>query len=455
MFALRELGVVVGVPRSNAPRLFAVRPFFVVGLMASAVTCLLPTPVHAQNVPLSQLLVRLIQSEVRLAPPPAGFINHEAHFVPGDDQRLAPFVFNQQIVTQLATFPIGSPSGGFSFKFDPTLGTFERVTPSFGPTFAERALTNGQGRFTFGVNTQYSNYSSFEGEALDDGAVKFYLRHEDLGGLFFEGDLVEAALNLDLSSSTTTAFGNYGLTDRLDVALAVPIVRVSMSARVDASVLRFATPNVPGIHAFPGGSRTAGFASSGNASGVGDILLRTKYRFIDVEGGGLAAGVDLRLPTGNDEELLGTGAAAVTGTFIGSMTVGRLAPHVNVGFTRSGSGSVVNAPNEFGYRVGTEFAATPTLTLSGTLIGRTLIDAGRLQLTDTTWNFMNNQGVRGSTTFSEYTTRSGSLNLASLAVGGKYNVAGNFLVSANLLFALSSAGVTARVTPVVGIDYAF
>jgi hypothetical protein len=59
------------------------------------------------------------------------------------------------------------------------------------------------------------------------------------------------------------------------------------------------------------------------------------------------------------------------------------------------------------------------------------------------------------TTFHELTSREGSLNLTSLAVGGKFNVSGNLLVNANLLIALSSAGVTARVTPVVGFDYSF
>lgn len=419
-----------------------------------ALMCALPSTAAAQRVPLSELLVRLIQSEVRLAPPPAGFPSHEAHFVPGQDQRLAPFLFNQQIVTQLATFPIGSPSGGFSFTFNPTLGTFERATQSFGPAFAERALTNGKGKLTFGVNTQYSRYSSFEGQDLQNGDVKFYLRHEDVGGFFFEGDLIEAALDLDLSSTTTTPFANYGLTDRLDLAVAVPIVRVSMNARVDATVLPLATPNIPGIHAFPGGSKSAALASSGNASGVGDILVRGKYRLKSTPGGGVAVGVDLRLPTGDDENLLGTGATAVTGTLIGSTTIGRLAPHFNVGFTKSGSGSL-DTPDEFGYRAGTDFVVTPTVTLSGTLIGRTLLDAGRLRLSDTTFNFRDNLGVPGSMVFSEYTAQTGSLNLSSVALGGKFNVAGNLLVSANVLVALSSAGVTARVTPVVGVDYSF
>lgn len=425
------------------------------------VGCLLaflsPVPALAQGVPLSQLLVQLIQSEIRLEPPPAGFVSHEAHFLPGVDQSLAPFLFNQQLVGQLATFPIGSPTGGFAFTFDAASGTFQRTTESFGPAFAERALTNGRNKFTFGTNFQFSTYSSFEGRSLDDGDIKFYLTHQDLPGeLFFEGDLIEAALRMDLRSATTTIFGNYGLTDRLDLAVAIPIVNVSMDATVDATILRLASgQGTTNIHSFPGGAASRSFTSSGDASGIGDVLLRAKYRLTEQAGGGLAVGVDLRLPTGDAENLLGTGAAATTFTLIGSTTRGKLAPHFNIGFTASGESDVVNIPNEFGYRLGTEIVASPRVTLAADLIGRTLLDAGRLELTDVTHNFFSSTGVRGSATFQEYVARSGSLNLLNVALGGKFNIRGNFLLNANLLFAMNDAGVIAKFTPVIGFDYTF
>jgi hypothetical protein len=97
----------------------------------------------------------------------------------------------------------------------------------------------------------------------------------------------------------------------------------------------------------------------------------------------------------------------------------------------------------------------PRVTLAGDLLGRTLRDAGRLEFGDTTWNYLDAAGVQHTTTFHELTSKAGSLNLTTLAVGGKFNVAGNLLINANILVALSSAGVTARVTPVVGFDYSF
>ncbi len=115
----------------------------------------------------------------------------------------------------------------------------------------------------------------------------------------------------------------------------------------------------------------------------------------------------------------------------------------------------MNIPNEFSFRVGTEYSASPRATLVADLIGRTLISAGRLQLEETIWNYTDSTGVRRSTTLEEYVSQDASLNLTSLALGGKFNVTGNLLVNANVLLALTSTGVTARVTPVFGFDYSF
>lgn len=413
-----------------------------------------PAAARAQDVPLSQLLVDLVQSDIRLAPPSVGQ-SHEAHFLPGADQQLAPYFFNQQLIVQLGTFPIGSPSGGFSYMFDSATGTFQRATQSFGPAFAERALTVGRNRFTIGANYQYANYNSFEGEDLGNGDMRFYLRHSPIANLFFEGDLVEAALKLDVSSSTTTLFGNFGLTDEWDLAVAVPFQRVSMDAEVDATVLRLATGSTSPIHTFPNGTTTQTFASSGDASGIGDILVRTKYRFLDTPGGGLAVGGDLRLPTGDDENLLGTGATQATITLIGSSTSGRFSPHFNVGYTASSSGDLVGIPDEFGYRVGTELYTNPRVTLSADVIGRTLFDAGRLEWQDTTFEYRDAANNPGSAVFRELNSTDKALNLTSLAVGGKFNVAGNLLINANVLVSLTSRGLTSRVTPVIGADYSF
>jgi hypothetical protein len=63
---------------------------------------------------------------------------------------------NQAIMSQLTSLPLGSSSGGFTYAFNPEVGTFDRTSESFGPSLAERALTNGRGKLNFGVNFQSS-----------------------------------------------------------------------------------------------------------------------------------------------------------------------------------------------------------------------------------------------------------------------------------------------------------
>ena len=100
----------------------------------------------AQDSPLSQLVVNLFRPEnfenaVGVGP------NHTAHFqisggTSGNELLfLNAALVNQAIVSQLSSLPLGSSSGGFTYSFNESLGTFERTSDSFGPSLAERALT--------------------------------------------------------------------------------------------------------------------------------------------------------------------------------------------------------------------------------------------------------------------------------------------------------------------------
>ena len=422
-----------------------------------------PPPVSAQDTDLSTVLVRLIQTDVLLAGPQPGspFPSHAAHFIPGEDQKLAPYLFNQAIVSQLSSYPLGSSSGGFSYTFDPTLGTYTRSTTSFGPSFAERAVTLGRRRWNAGANYQHVAFHSFESQDLDNGDIKFYLTHQPLGqNAFFEGDIIQTAISLDLSNDTFVVFGNYGITNRLDVGIAVPIVRVSMSARNDATILRLATGDTgpaSAIHTFPGGASTSTFTDGGTASGIGDILFRSKYHFYRAAGGGLAAAVDVRTPTGDEDNLLGTGTTQTRLLFIGSGTRGTFAPHFNVGYTWSGTSSnpFLNITDEFNYAIGTEYAPSPKVTFATDFLGRQLRDSGQLVLTPKTFHWTMLSGATGTSTFDEFAEQEGSLNLAYATIGGKYNFARNMLISASVVFPLKDSGIRSHPVPVIGFDYTY
>jgi hypothetical protein len=474
------------------------RTLNVAGLVAALLLTLAPAAAAQSESNLASLLPELILREIRLPTPSQPGLSHAAHFSPFTvDELQNPAVaivdaFNKLMVTQLSTFPIGSSSGGFSYAFDPTLGTLRRSTSSFGPLFAERAATVGRGRFNAGFNYQHASYDKFEGSTLEDGSIKFFLRHQECCGVsgpavppffgvdanpdgsllspFFEGDVIEAALSLSVASDVVSVFGNYGLTDRWDVGVAVPFVHVDMDATVQATIRRLATGANPLIHTFEAGSDvpTRTFSSGGSATGLGDIELRTKYRLWDFgAGGGLAAAADFRLPTGNEDDLLG-GSSQVKVFFVESAGTNRISQHVNIGYTFSTGeaapltvtpiGATPSLPDELNYSAGVEFVVEPRVTIIGDIVGRNLRDAGRLELVQKTFQFQpsgNPAPPIQSTQFEEFEPRRGNLNLVYGTAGVKVNPQGNWLISASVLIPLNDSGLKNRLMTIIGMDYAF
>jgi hypothetical protein len=426
----------------------------------------LAAPGYAQSSDehLSELLPNLLRRTVTLAPPSTpGFPTHEAHFLPTerDNIYLVPNQFNGALLASLTTFPLGSSSGGFVFEGDPALGDFRPASRSFGPTFAERALTSGRGNINFGFTFQHARYESFEGKDLETDGPKFYLQHIDCCGPMdaasfpnpaFEGDLVEAQVSLNIKTDTTAFLFNYGLTDRWDVGAALPIVHVSLDAGVFARVDRVATSGTP-IHVFSGSNAdTSSQTTNGSATGIGDIVLRTKYRLMKKGAGGLAAGLDLRVPSGNEEELLGLGTTQAKFLLIGSTEAGRIGPHFNISYAVAGESSLqdVDIPNEFGYTFGVD-AVAGKATLAFDIIGRTLIDAGRFGDTTRTFPILGGSTV----TRTEFGRRDGNLNQVLGAAGIKFPVMEKLLITANALFSINDAGLKAKFIPVVGFEYVF
>ena len=124
---------------------------------------------------------------------------------------------------EVSTAPLGTSTGGFTFTFDPSLRTWKRSASSFGPAFSERALTTGKGRFSAGFNYLHSNYRSLEGFDLHNGELQ--------PALNIVGDpnrTASTSLQLNMSSDTVVAYGHVGVTDDIDIGIAVPWVRVNV-----------------------------------------------------------------------------------------------------------------------------------------------------------------------------------------------------------------------------------
>lgn len=431
-------------------------------LAALAVLALAVTtgaPASASN--LADLIPNLFDQEIRLAPPGPGFPSHEAHFV-DEESRLfeAGSLLNASLVSQLATFPLGSSAGGFTYEYDANLGVFNRTSDSFGPIYAERAQTLGRGKWNAGFNLLAAEYDKLDDVELDGGALAFPLFHQDTNNdgtstsLFFEGDVIQASARLGIETQTAVLFATYGVSDKLDFGVALPFVTVDLDATATLSINALAT-GTRGIHRFADGSSSRTVSASDSASGLGDLVLRGKYRFHDTAKGGLAAGLDLRLPTGDEDDLLGTGATQAKLYLIASSSMGSFSPHANLGYTISSGGEEIG--DEINYALGFDWAAGPKLTFAVDAVGRIVQDAQRVSVGQRQISFTTTTGGPVQTaSVDDLEFRQDDLSLLLGSFGLRWNVTGNLLLSLNALLSLSSDGLQDEdVIPLIGIDYSF
>ena len=181
-------------------------------------------------------------------------MSHEAHFIdPNSEQFIAVRQFNNELATQLATFPLASSAGGFAYKYDPTLGTFTRATQSFGPIYAERADTIGRGKFNLGVNYSHFTFDRVDDLSLSRGDLKLVFTHQDVAS-YVKGDVITAELRVGVTADVTAFVLTYGLFEGLDIGAAIPIERIDITAQTDAAVQRLSTQQNTTIHRFPDGS---------------------------------------------------------------------------------------------------------------------------------------------------------------------------------------------------------
>ena len=324
----------------------------------------------------------------------------------------------------LATVPIATSSSGFVYRLDPELGTVSRVTDSFGTFFVERAMTSGRGRASFGASATTAGYDQLDGINLRDGTLLTTANRFRDEAAPFDTE----ALTLKIRTSTLTLFGAYGVTDDLEIAGAVPLVQM----RIDGSRL-----NVYRGQSFVQASGTA------SASGMADVAVRAKYRLITTTSGGFAAAAELRLPTGDEQLLLGAGTAAIKLMGIASVDRGRAGAHANVAVVRGGVSDEIDGSGAI------TFAATPKLTIAGELLIRRLSDVR--QVVAVSAAHPSSAGV----TTERLVPGTAATTLSSAVTGAKWNVHKTLVLSGEILWRIGKAGLTAPFTPTISIDYLF
>lgn len=273
---------------------------------------------------------------------------HGLHFIPSSNAENASLIafISDALGASVANIPIGSTSGGETFRFEG--GVPVRTSTSAGPIFAERAQTLGQGRVLAGISRTGFRFATLRG--VDMHNIDLTFTHQNvnfpgcdaqfggdcslLGVPVLENDVMDFRLSIDLDVRVTSVYLTYGVTDRFDFGLVVPIVQANFTGESDAQIQPFG--GTTAAHYFAGTSAnpvlTAHRQSLGSAAGLGDVALRLKVNLREAPNASFAFLVDGRFPTGSEEDLLGSGKFAGRALAIFNSHVGDFSPHVNAGY---------------------------------------------------------------------------------------------------------------------------
>jgi hypothetical protein len=255
------------------------------------------------------------------------------------------------IASGIETVPAPSAGSGTTFRLSALGVPVRNEEKSLGPILAERHLTLGRGNLLIGANVTTLKFERLRGTSLSE--LQFNVVQRDLpptgpplGDPAIERTYLSVATSMALDAQVGNFFLTYGITDRLDLTALVPVVQAALSGFSDARIV-----------IGPGEDPAAGFSFGGptedpklqersivsrvRATGLGDISLRGKLRLNETESRlGLAVLADVRLPTGREEDFLGSPGTSVQGLGIMSVEAGAgFTPHANAGMVfRTGEG---------------------------------------------------------------------------------------------------------------------
>jgi len=342
---------------------------------------------------------------------------------------------NDAIAGEIANLSLNSSVASFAIEFDPVTGIPLVTTEALGPLFAERAQTLGKkGAIKLGVSASYIDFSEFEGDDLDD--LHFLLDHAPVLGdppPAYASDKLAVTLDIDIDEYVVALYGSYALRDNLDVSLIVPFIDLDMKIDASAQVMipDGAGGFIPGEniwHSFDPAGINGDLpydSVSGDAYGVGDIILRLKYFWREFENADVAFAADLKLPTGDEKNLLGADAFTLAPFLILSKTMnnGRFNPHVNFGYEINFDESDFS---QLEYAIGFDSRISKQVTIAVDVIGN---------------NELSGDGVGD--------------DLYDINTGVRFNPWRDLIFFGNVQIPINNEGLRADFVPSFGVEYSF
>jgi hypothetical protein len=440
-------------------------------LLTVPLVLLLSTPLHGQHLrdQLSQLFIfgggdePLFLGGSGDPNNPEAIRIHGSHFVPAavaSNATVISFLTNS-IGSNVANVPASAASGGATFSFQG--GVPVRTSTSAGPIFAERAQTLGRGRVLATVTRTGAQFKTFRGVGLDN--MKFTFTHANvnfpgcdsiaggdcslLGVPTLENETIDLSLALDVNLTVTSFLLTYGITDRIDIGVVLPLVTTSLRGTSNAQINPFGPP--PAVHFFGGTPTnpvlTASRFVEGSSTGIGDVVARVKVNLHRADPVSVALLADTRFPTGSEDDLLGSGAFAARGLAIVSARFGNFSPHANVGYLYRGGQFETDAVLG---TVGFDHLLAPWATLAVDVISEFQVGNSPLQLPAP----VEIQAPYHRTIIPS-TIPDRRDDLVNGSIGVKLTAVAGLTVIANTLWPLNRGGLRPDVIWTAGLEYNF
>jgi hypothetical protein len=351
------------------------------------------------------------------------------------------------LAAQLSQLPMATAVTGTGLSFSRELGVFTASNDSLGTILTQRGDTMGRHKLFVSFTFQHFAFNTVDGVNLHDLPTVNVVSYSGNAGTSY----TQATSSVDLQVNQYTALAAYGLTKRIDVSLVMPFSDVRLST----------VSNVTQYNASASGSPVGSpfalpaVSLPGSAFGLGDITASVKVNVFKAEAVSVAVGSDVRFPTGDAANYLGTGAYGVRPYLVFSRR-GRLTPNVNLSYQANGRSELFmdpqtavheHLPGSVGYSGGVDFRVVKQFTLTSEFLGQYVVNGPRVDL-----GTLNIPGAGLTPTVS---TVRGSYCMDNLGAGWKINPYKGLLFSGNVLFKLDDAGLRAKVIPLIGASYRF
>jgi hypothetical protein len=388
---------------------------------------------------------------------------HGLHFIPSSNAENASLIafITDALGASVANIPIGSTSGGETFRFEG--GVPVRTSTSAGPIFAERAQTLGRGRLLAGISRTGFRFATLRGVDMRNIALTFTHQNVNFPGCdaqfggdcslygvpVLENDAMDFHLSMDLSVQVTSIYFTYGVSDRFDFGLVVPVVQANFTGESNAEIRPFG--GTTAAHYFSGSPTnpvlTAHRQSLGSAAGLGDVALRAKLNLRETADASFAFLVDGRFPTGSQKDLLGSGKFAGRALVIFNSRMGDFSPHLNAGYLHHAGTQQNDAVLG---TVGFDDRMAESVTLAADLVTELQVGDSKLHLPGT---------VTYEAPFRRTLTPTNIPEIRDDIVNGSFGVklipARNTTAVLNTLFPLNRGGLRANLVYTAGIEYTF